>query len=106
VNIAFSVSGKDLSSPVHEKFGRAPRFLIFDTDAKQFSLVENPAASGALGAGLKAAETVVRSGAKAAVAGEFGPKAENMLRAAHVEMYTSGPVAVREALQRLFGIAA
>jgi predicted Fe-Mo cluster-binding NifX family protein len=105
VKIAFAIGGEDLSSLVHEKFGRAPWFLVFDGANKTFSLVDNPAANGAQGAGIKAAETVFRSGAKAVVAGEFGPKAEDMLRAAQIEMHPCKSIPVREALQRLFGIS-
>jgi predicted Fe-Mo cluster-binding NifX family protein len=49
---------------------------------------------------------VVRSGAKAVVAGEFGPKAEELLRTAQVQMHASKPEPVHEVLQRLFGIRA
>jgi predicted Fe-Mo cluster-binding NifX family protein len=106
VKIAFAIGGEDLSSLVHEKFGRAPQFLVFNGADKTFLLVDNPAANGAQGAGIKAAETVVRSGAKAVVAGEFGPKAEELLRTAQVQMHACKPAPVREVLQRLFGIRA
>lgn len=106
MKIAFSVAGSDLTTTVYEKFGRTPRFLVFDSAAASFVLVENPAIDNAQGAGLKAAETVIRSGAAAAVSGEFGPKAADALRAAKIALHISGSVPVREALKTLFGIEA
>lgn len=102
MKIAFAVSGKDLSSPIDDKFGRAPRFLIFDTGTKSFTVVENAAANDAQGAGIRAAETVVKAGAKALVAGECGPKAAEVLAKAGVKIYPAKPADVKNALALYF----
>jgi predicted Fe-Mo cluster-binding NifX family protein len=106
MKIAFAISGKDLSSPIDEKFGRAPRFLVFDGEKKNFAVIENPAAQEAQGAGIKAAEAVIRAGAKAVVAGECGPKATDVLNAAGVKIFPAKPADVKQALALYFGVSA
>lgn len=44
-------------------FGRAPYFLIHNTESGKNDIVDNPAAATEGGAGLKAAQFVVDSGA-------------------------------------------
>jgi uncharacterized protein len=103
MKIAFAVSGTDLSSPVDERFGRAPRFLIYDTGSEDFELIANIALDDGQGAGIKAAEIVIRAGAKAVVAGECGPKASEILTKAGVTIYPAKSIDVRQALGLYFG---
>jgi len=102
MKIAFAVSGKDLSSPIDDKFGRAPRFLIYDTEKKSYAVLANDAANDAQGAGIKAAEIVVKAGASAVVAGEYGPKATDALTKAGVKIYPAKPADVKDALTLYF----
>ena len=41
MKIAFSTSGNDLSAPLDTRFGRAPKFLIYDLDGESFAVVDN-----------------------------------------------------------------
>ena len=79
--IAFSTSGEGLDAPLDTRFGRAPRFLVYDLDTGAFEVIDNrQSLNAAQGAGIQAAETVARSGAKALVTGHCGPKAFRVLR--------------------------
>ncbi len=99
MKIAFSTSGNDLSAPVDSRFGRAPKFLVYDLDKDTFVIVDNkPNLNAAQGAGIQSAETVVRSGANAVVSGHCGPKAFRVLAAAGVKIYNTGSGSVTEAL--------
>ncbi len=99
MKIAFTTSGHDLSGPLESRFGRAPRFLIYDTERGAFDLVDNSQAlESAQGAGVQAAETVVRSGATELVTGHCGPKAFRVLSTAGVRIYTTGAATIAEAL--------
>ena len=76
MKIALTTSGKSLDAPVDSRFGRAPGFLLYDLETKTFSVVDNELNLNApQGAGIQAAETIVRSGARALVTGHCGPKA-------------------------------
>lgn len=98
MKIAFAVSGDDMSSPIDERFGRAPNFLVYDTSSKNFEIVPNSAIDAGHGAGLKAAETVIRAGAEAIVAGELGPKASDMLAKAGLTYHSATSMSVAQAL--------
>jgi predicted Fe-Mo cluster-binding NifX family protein len=99
VKIAFSTSGDDLGAPLDARFGRAPKFLIYDLDTDTFTVIDNrKTMDSAQGAGIQSAQTVARSGAGAVVTGNCGPKAFRVLSAAGVRIYTAGASTIREAL--------
>ena len=101
MKIAFSTSGLDLDAALDSRFGRAPKFLVYDLDTGSFEIVDNkPNLNAAQGAGIQSAETVVRSGAKAIVSGHCGPKAYRVLAAAGVKIYNSEAGIVKEALDQ------
>lgn len=99
MKIAFTTSGTDLDAPLDPRFGRAPRFLIYDLDANVFELIENAQNLGAAqGAGIQSAETILRAGVDALVTGHCGPKAFRVLSAAGIAIYNCGLETVSAAL--------
>ena len=100
MKIAFSTSGADLSAPLDTRFGRAARFLIFDSDDSTFTVVANEQNLNAIqGAGIQAAQTLVNHDINALVSGHCGPKAFRVLSSAGVAVYTCNAATVREALE-------
>ncbi len=100
MKIAFTVSdGADMSARMDSRFGRAAKFLIYDTETKAFSVIDNAYAQAGQGAGLKAAETVVKAGAVVLVTGDCGPKAFQALKNAGVKVYSAKDVSVAGALE-------
>jgi len=101
MKVVFTTSGKDLSAPIDARFGRAPKFLICDPETRDFTIIDNGQnLNASQGAGIQAAETVVRSGATALVTGHCGPKAFRVLSAAGIKVYTAEGLTVAEALDR------
>jgi len=97
--IAFTTSGQDLAATMDPRFGRAARFLIYDLEQKSIQLLENQQArNAAQGAGIQAAETIVRAGVDVLVTGHCGPKAFKVLNAAGVIVYNCDAVTVADAL--------
>ena len=68
-------------------FGRAPYFLIHDTDSAKTEMVENPAAEAQGGAGIKAAQLVVDKGANALITVRCGQNAADVFKAAEIKIY-------------------
>jgi len=87
MKIGVAASGKDLDSLVDMRFGRCRYFLIVDSETEEFEAVENTAAQAFGGAGVSAAQLVVNKGAGAVIAGNFGPKAFNVLTASGVKIF-------------------
>lgn len=99
MKIAFTTSGTDLSAALDRRFGRAAAFLVYDTDSSTFEVVDNQQnLNAAQGAGIQAAEAVARTGAKAVVTGNCGPKAFRVLEAAGIKVYNATAATINEAL--------
>jgi len=91
VKIALTTSGNDLNAPLDSRFGRAPKFLIYDLEGNSFEVVDNEQnLNAAQGAGIQA---------KALVTGHCGPKAFRVLSAAGVKVYNTNLPTVAAALE-------
>jgi predicted Fe-Mo cluster-binding NifX family protein len=99
MKIVITANGRDLDAATSPVFGRAPVFLFVDSETMAFEAVNNPAQAAAGGAGIQAAQFVVKSGAQAIVSGTVGPHALDILQAAGVSIYTVGEMNAREAVQ-------
>ena len=101
MKVVFTTSGTTLHAPLDPRFGRAPRFLVYDLDRESFEVVDNQQNLNAVqGAGIQSAETVARLGANALVTGHCGPKAFRVLLAAGVKIFNTDAPRVADALER------
>ena len=101
MKIAVTSQGATLDSAVDPRFGRARHFLLFDTETGELATVDNAQNFNApQGAGIQAAETVVRMGAQAVLTGNVGPKAFATLQAGNVAVYTGASGSAHEAIKR------
>lgn len=101
MKIAVSAMGGSLDSLVSEKFGRAPYFLIVDTDTMKFTPLLNGAESMSGGAGPEAVRQVSAQGVSAVLTGQLGPNATTALEAAKITAVTglSGTKTVKQAVE-------
>jgi len=100
MKIVFTTSGDDLNAPLDSRFGRAPKFIVYDLNGETFEVFDNQQnLNAAQGAGIQSAETVARLGAEALVTGHCGPKAFRVLRAAGIRIFTTNAGTVAEALE-------
>jgi predicted Fe-Mo cluster-binding NifX family protein len=101
MKIAISTSGNDLNAPLDPRFGRAARFLVYDTETGSFELAGNEQnLNAAQGAGIQSAQNAASTGAKAVISGHFGPKAFRVLNASKISMHPSTAATVQEALDQ------
>jgi predicted Fe-Mo cluster-binding NifX family protein len=101
MKIAFSTSGNDLNAPLDSRFGRAPKFLIYDLDTNTFTMIDNQQGlNAARGAGIQAAQTVAQAGVNCLVTGNCGPKAFQVLSAAGIKIYNTDMPTVAAALEQ------
>jgi predicted Fe-Mo cluster-binding NifX family protein len=103
MKIAFTTSGNSLDAPLDSRFGRAPKFLVYDLENGAFEIVDNEQnLNAAQGAGIQSAETVARLGVKAVVTGHCGPKAFRVLSKAGIRILTCEAPTVGKALEQYF----
>ncbi|MFP4383383.1 MAG: NifB/NifX family molybdenum-iron cluster-binding protein [Spirochaetia bacterium] len=100
MKIAFTASGDNLKAPLDSRFGRAPKFLIYDTGDDSFEVFDNRQNLNApQGAGIQSGETVSRLGAQAVVTGHVGPKAFRVLNTAGITVYLTDAERLEDALE-------
>lgn len=75
------------NTTVCQSFGRAPYFLLINTQTDKKEFFENSAASSAGGAGIAAAQLIVDSGAEAVLVPRCGENAAKVLKAANIKLY-------------------
>ena len=101
MKIAISTSGETLESPVDPRFGRAARFILYDSGTGQIEVVDNsPSLNAAQGAGIQAAEKISRLGAQWLITGHCGPKAFRTLKAAGIQIVLGVEGTVRQAIDQ------
>lgn len=102
MKMAVSASGTTSAALVEARFARAPHFLVFDTEDGTWATVENSQVLNAVqGAGIQAAETLVRHGVNAVLTTHCGPKAFRALQAAGVTVYTGVTGTIEDAMRQL-----
>jgi predicted DNA-binding protein (UPF0251 family)/predicted Fe-Mo cluster-binding NifX family protein len=102
MTIAITSADGTLDGKVDERFGRARKIILYDMETKEHSVVDNGMnLNAAQGAGIQAAQNVVRSGAKAIISGHFGPKAFQVIQMAGLEVYSATDMTVMEAIKGL-----
>ncbi len=100
MKVAISTQGDSMESLVDQRFGRAPFFLIIDTDSESVEAVDNKKNLNLMqGAGIQAAESVVRHDAGAVLTGHCGPKAFRLLSKAGVTVYLGAAGTAKEAYE-------
>jgi len=101
MKIAFTTSGDSLDSPLNSTFGRAPKFLIYDLESDEFTVIDNKQnLNAAQGAGIQAAQTIAGSGAQCLVSGHCGPKAFRVFSVAGIKVFYSDAPTIAVALEQ------
>jgi predicted Fe-Mo cluster-binding NifX family protein len=101
MKICITAQGATPDARVEERFGRAPYFILMDSETGTFEAIANPFADGAGGVGPKAAQVVIDRQAAALISGLLGGNAKAVLDAAGIAQYTfSSGGSVKDALEQ------
>lgn len=99
--VAFTTAGESLEATVDRRFGRAPRFLIFNTETDSFRIVGNEQnLNAAQGAGIQSAMNLAAQQVDGVITGNCGPKAYATLDAAGIAVWTCDTIPIHEAIER------
>lgn len=99
MKVIVSSTGKDIDSEISPVFGRAKYYLLVNTDDFSFESSENPAISQSGGAGIQAAQFVLKQNPEAVISSSIGPNAYEVLTAASMPCYTAVGGTVKETLE-------
>ena len=101
MKVLVTATGSDMDAELDPRFGRAKHFILVDAEDGSFSAHDNAQnLNAAQGAGIQAAETVLRLGAEAVITGNAGPKAFRVLSAGGVKVYLCEKTTIAEAVRR------
>jgi len=101
MKIAVSSTGKDLTSNVDPRFGRAETFIIVDLQSMDFKAIENVQQRHLpQGAGIQAAQAVAAEKVDAVITGNCGPKAFRLLQAAGIQVVTGAKGRIDEVIRQ------
>lgn len=91
MKIAMPLDEKNLNSAVCASFGRAPYFIIYNTDTEESLFLDNSAIASQGGAGIKASQTLVDNNVKALLTPRCGQNAEAVLSKAEIRIFKTIP---------------
>jgi len=100
MRLAITAQGNDLDANVDPRFGRASQFLLVETETMQYEVVGNTQSLDLpQGAGIQAAQNILKHRPNAILTGNCGPKAFKVLGAAGVDVILGVSGTAREAIQ-------
>jgi len=100
MKIAVTAQDGDIEGNVDQRFGRAPWFLIIDTETMEYEAVENVQSMNLpQGAGIQSAQNVAAKKPAAVLTGNCGPNAFKVLQAAGVEVVVGVSGKIKDAVQ-------
>lgn len=100
MKVVITAKTNNLESEVDPRFGRCRYFLIVDTDTMNYESISNESAMSSGGAGIQAAQTVAKTGAKAVLTGNMGPNAFQTLSAAGIIVFTGASGTIKETIEK------
>lgn len=87
VKIAIPVVDNIVETKISPNFGRATYFLIYDVETKEITFIDNTSAASQGGAGIKAAQVIVDSGAEILITPRAGENAAEVIQSAGIKIY-------------------
>ena len=102
MKVAVTSQGKELSSEIDPRFGRAKWLIVVDTDEGDFKAYDNVLNLNAVqGAGIQTGQNIANLGVEAVITGNVGPNAFKTLNAASVKIFLAEKQTVQEAIDSL-----
>lgn len=99
MKVLVSSTGSEIESPVSPVFGRAPYYLLVDTEDMSSQSYINPATAQSSGAGVEASQFVLEKEPDVVISSNIGPNAYRVLQAAEVPCFNVEGGSVKEAVE-------
>jgi predicted Fe-Mo cluster-binding NifX family protein len=99
MKVAVTAQGKELSSEIDLRFGRAKWIIVADTEKNDFEAHDNVVNLNAVqGAGIQTGQNIANLGVEAVITGNVGPNAFKTLSAADIKIFLAEKQTVAEAI--------
>jgi len=99
MKIAITSQGKELSSEMDLRFGRAKFLFVVDTETDGFEVHDNSMnLNAAQGAGIQTGQNIANLDVEAVITGNVGPNAVKTLNAANVKIFLAEKQTIQNAI--------
>ena len=99
MKVAITAQGKELSSEIDLRFGRAKWLIVVDTESDDFQAHDNAVnLNAAQGAGIQTGQNIANLGVEAVITGNVGPNAFKTLNAADIKIFLAEKQTVQETI--------
>ncbi len=101
MKICITSTEKSMDAPVDLRFGKAPCFLIIDTESMDSDFLDNPGKDGPK-SGLSAARVLLEKGVEALLSGCVGENARSALKIGNIRVFEglSGDESLLDAVEK------
>ncbi|MEN8207741.1 MAG: NifB/NifX family molybdenum-iron cluster-binding protein [Candidatus Fermentibacteria bacterium] len=99
MKVIVSSTGKTVDDTISPVFGRTEYYILVDTDDFTHESFDNPAANQNSGAGIQAAQFVLKKNPESVISASVGPNAYEVLTAGSIPCYTASGGTVRETVE-------
>ena len=87
MKLCITAAGNDVAATTDSTFGRAPWFVLINTETGAHEALANSSLNAGHGAGIAAAQLMADHSVDAVLTGKLGPKAQAALAAADIAMH-------------------
>jgi len=99
MKIAITAQGKELSSEIDLRFGRAKWIIVVDSETGDFQAHDNVVNLNAVqGAGIQTGQNIANLGVEVVITGNVGPNAFRTLNTANVKVFLAEKQTVQDAI--------
>lgn len=100
MKIAVSSRGQTLQDQLGHSFGRCTGFVVYDTDTKTSSFLDNSRQQDqGQGAGIQTVKMLSAAGIDVVITGQLGPNAMQALNQTQIQAFSSSVGTVQEAIE-------
>jgi len=101
MKIAVTSTGDTVDSQVDPRFGRASKFIVYETDTGKTRVINNTQSLNLpQGAGIQTAENLSRLDVECVITGHCGPKAFRTLQSAGIKVIVGAGGTVAEVIEQ------
>jgi predicted Fe-Mo cluster-binding NifX family protein len=90
--VALSVTAPESPATIDIRFGRAPWFLLINTETSEERFMPNPSAEAVTGAGTGAVQILADAEVDCVIGAEPGPKATEVLNNLGIDAFNPGTI--------------
>lgn len=99
MKIALPAGEKSIETRLFDSFGKAPLFLIYNTNSKTIEYLDHRAVAAQGAGGFRAAQVLADNGIRVIITPNCGENAEKVLRYSEVLIYKSIPGSMQKNIE-------